>query len=152
MGGLGGRPPQRNRACANWRVFLSFVHCVLRPASHVHCAQYVPLRSAPRPLFRALPFPRAGPHDALDQWRGLVEFEALWRPEGVVVVVDDFQRRDVQRSTEAALHLLAGPSFGWEILLASACHEAPSGEGPSGGRAVQRDANGIYVLRKKVPR
>lgn len=89
----------------------------------------------------------------LDQWRGLVEFEPLWSPEGVVVVVDDYQRRDVQRSTEAALRLLAGPSFGWEVILASASHEAPSGlasgEGMSGGGAVQRDTNGIYVLRKK---
>ena len=81
-----------------------------------------------------------GPHDSMYQFLGLLEFQSIWSPEGVVVIVDDFQCADVELATDRALRLLE-EGFGWEVLFRSPQRAAISNDG--------RDANGIYVLRKK---
>uniref|UniRef100_A0A7S2W6B9 Uncharacterized protein n=1 Tax=Rhizochromulina marina TaxID=1034831 RepID=A0A7S2W6B9_9STRA len=56
-----------------------------------------------------------GPHNTLDQYRGIIQYEPLFN-EQVVVVVDDWHLDDVQMGTRMALEVLES-NFGWEVLL-----------------------------------
>ena len=83
-----------------------------------------------------------GPHSALDQFRGLIQYAFAWNEDGVVVIVDDYQLADARRGTRRALEVLTSEAFGWELLW----------ESESVDPAGWRGENGIFVFQKKKGR